>query len=356
MDQSERRERAAQEAAEWVLRLADQNMTRARRTEYIHWLRESPLHVAEMLRVAHVHTALAHFPHWKDIAPLDVSFPPVTTVELPRSMNRPDNNVAESPRLSVSRRGARVWVTAVTASVVTLGLALAYLTHFGPQTIDTGAGERREVTLADGSVVRISPNATLRVRFTGHERRVLLSRGDALFRVAKDSTKPFLVATDRASVRAVGTEFGIEHQGDSVVVTVEEGRVAVTQEAAAAAPAQTSSPRQIEVSLGADQQVVVPQAGPIGLIRRVDSRRELSWADGRLVFEHDSVADVVRRFNRFNRVQMEVRDPKLAARPVSAVFDASDPEAFIVFLESVANVRVTRPSPDVIVLTSEGPT
>ena len=357
MDQSERRERAAQEAAEWVLRLADQNMTRAQRTEYIQWLRESPLHVAEMLRVAHVHTALAHFPHWKDIAPLDVSFPPATTVELPRSMNRPDNSVAESPRhLLVSRRRAGFWVAAVTASVVSMGLALTYLTHFGPQTIDTGAGERREVTLADGSVVRISPNTTLRVRFTGHERRVLLSRGDALFRVAKDSTKPFLVETHRASVRAVGTEFGIEHQGDSVVVTVEEGRVAVTQEATAAEPAQTNSLRQTEVSLGADQQVVVPQAGPIGLIRRVDSRRELSWADGRLVFEHDSVEEVVRRFNRFNRVQMEVRDPKLAARPVSAVFDASDPEAFIVFLESVANVRVTRPSPDVIVLTSEGPT
>ena len=357
MDQSERRERAAQEAAEWVLRLADQNMTRAERAEYIQWLRESPLHVAEMLRVAHVHSALAHFPLWKNIAPLDVSFPSATTVELPRSMNRPGNSVAESPRkLSVSRRSAGFWLAAATASVVTMALALTYLTHFGPQTIDTGAGERREVTLADGSVVRISPNATLRVRFTGHERRVQLSRGDALFRVSKDPIKPFLVETDRASVRAVGTEFGIEHQGDSVIVTVEEGRVAVTQEATAAAPALTSALRQTEVSLGADQQIVVPQAGPMGVIRRVDSHRELSWADGRLVFEHDSVEEVVRRFNRFNRIQIEVRDPKLAARPVSAVFDASDPEAFIVFLESVANVRVTRPSPDVIVITSEGPT
>ena len=94
----------------------------------------------------------------------------------------------------------------------------------------------------------------------------------------------------------------------------------------------------------------------MGSIRKVDSRRELSWADGRLVFEQDPVAEVVQRFNRFNRVQIQIRDPKLAARPVSAVFDASDPEAFIAFLESVANVRVTRSSSDVIVITSEGPT
>jgi transmembrane sensor len=349
MDQSERRERAAQEAAEWMLRLQDQNITRAQRAEYVRWLRESPLHVAEMLRITHVHSALAHFPHWNEIAPLDVSFPPVSTLELPRATNRRGAN------MSKPRRGAWFRPAGVTAVFVVVSLVLTYIVHLGPQTIRTGAGERREVTLVDGSVVRISPKTTLRVRFTEQERWVRLSRGDAVFRVAKDRVKPFLVETDHARVRAVGTEFGVEYQGNAVIVTVEEGRVAVTQPATGLAPLARALP-QIEVSLGADQQVVVPQAGPMGSIRKVDSRRELSWADGRLVFEQDPVAEVVQRFNRFNRVQIQIRDPKLAARPVSAVFDASDPEAFVAFLESVANVRVTRSSSDMIVITSEGPT
>ena len=349
MDQSERRERAAQEAAEWMLRLQDQNITRAQRSEYVRWLRESPLHVAEMLRITHVHSALTNFPHWNEIAPLDVSFPPVSTLELPRATNRRDTN------MSKPRRNAWFWPAGVTAVFVVVSLVLTYFVHLGPQTIRTGAGERREVTLVDGSVVRLSPETTLRVGFTEQERWVQLSRGDAVFRVAKNPVKPFLVETDHARVRAVGTEFGVEYQGNTVIVTVEEGRVAVTQPATGLAPLARALP-QIEVSLGADQQVVVPQAGPMGSIRKVDSRRELSWADGRLVFEQEPVSEVVKRFNRFNRVQIQIRDPKLAARPVSAVFDASDPEAFIAFLESVANVRVTRTSADMIVITSEGPT
>lgn len=349
MDQNERRERAGKEAAEWVLRLQDQSMTRAQRAEYVQWLRESAIHVAEMLRVSHVHGALTQFPHWNEIEPVDVSFPKASALDLPGAM---ETLGAEGPH---SRRPAWFWVAGMAAVLVAVSVVLTYIAYFGPQTIRTGGSERREVTLADGSLVRVSPKTTLRVRFTEHERSVLLLGGNAVFRVAKDRTKPFLVETDHARVRAVGTEFGVEHQADGVVVTVEEGRVAVTQPATGVAPSLGALP-QVEVSLGADQQVVVPQAGPMGLIRKVDSRRELSWADGRLVFEQDSVSEVVQRFNRFNRIQIQVDDPMLAARPVSAVFDASDPEAFIVFLESVANVRVTRPSPDVIVVTGEGPT
>jgi len=147
----------------------------------------------------------------------------------------------------------------------------------------------------------------------------------------------------------------VEHHADSIVVTVEEGRVAVIQTPSTSTPSRKPLMPLTEISLGPDQQVVVPHAGPMGDVRRVDSHRELSWADGRLIFDHESVAEVVRRFNRLNRIQMQVLDPQLAVRPVSAVFDAADPEAFITFLESVANVRVIRPSPDMIVINVEGP-
>jgi transmembrane sensor len=232
---------------------------------------------------------------------------------------------------------------ALAAGIAILGIALGYFGDFRQRTIDTAAAERRTVTLVDGSVVRVSPETSLRVRFTSNERHVTLSRGDALFRVAKDPAKPFIVESNRTRVRAIGTEFGVEHRYDSVIVTVEEGRVAVAQAATQSA---------VEVSLEADQQIIVPKAGSMGQVRKVDSHRELAWADGHLVFDHDSVAEVVQQFNRFNRVQIKVLDPQLAMRPVNAVFNVSDPEAFVAFLESVANIRVTHPSQNMIVIAS----
>jgi transmembrane sensor len=350
MDQRERRHRAAVEAAaEWVLRLQDQNMTRSERLEYVRWLRESPLHVAEMLRASHVHGELADFPYWSEIAPLDVASAGASVIELSNSRGLP-----ASPAGSARKPWPWGRISALAAGIALLGIALVYFVHFRPTTVATRTGERLAVTLADGSVVRVGPETTLSVRFTKHERHLTLSRGDALFRVAKDPAKPFLVETNRTRVRALGTAFGVEHHGDSVIVTVEEGRVAVAQAPSQPSPSVSGAPAITEISLGPDQQVIVPAAGSMEHARKVDSHRQLAWADGRLVFDHDLVAEVVRQFNRFNRVQLKVLDPQLAARPVSAVFNVSDPEAFVTFLESVANIRVTRPSRNMIVIASSG--
>jgi transmembrane sensor len=347
MDHRDRRHRVALEAAEWMLRLQDPKVTRSERAECVQWLQESPLHVAEMLRVSHVHGELADFPYWNEIAPLDVASAGATVLEL---------SGIHSPPIRKSRpvRGFRIglYVSALAAGIAILTVALLSLGDFRDRTIDTGVGERLTVTLGDGSLVRASPETTLRVHFTKNERRVTLSRGEALFRVTKNPAKPFLVETNRTRVRAVGTAFGIEHRDDSVIVTVEEGRVAVTQAPTEPSRSVARTPAVAEISLDADQQIIVPPGGPMGPVHKVDSRRQLAWADGHLVFDHDSVAAAVQQFNRFNRIQIKVLDPKVAARPVSAVFNVSDPQAFVTFLESVANVRVTNPSPNIIVIES----
>lgn len=345
MDYRDRRHRAALEAAEWVMRLHDPKVTRSERAEFVQWLRESPLHVAEMLRVSPIHGELAAFPYWSEIAPLDSSSAGASVVEL---------SGARAPPIKDSRSAVsvRFWLGALAAGIAILGIALAYFGDFGYRTIDNGVGQRLTVTLADGSVVRVGPETTLRVHFNKNERRVMLSRGEALFRVSKDPTKPFLVETHRARVRAVGTAFGVEQRHDSVIVTVEEGRVAVTQAPTEPSRSIAPAPAIAEIALDVDQQMIVPPDGSTAQVRKVDSHRELAWADGHLVFDHDSVAAVVQQFNRFNRVQIKVLDPQLAARPVSAVFSVSDPEAFVTFLDAVANIRVTHPSQDMIVISS----
>jgi ferric-dicitrate binding protein FerR (iron transport regulator) len=84
----------------------------------------------------------------------------------------------------------------------------------------------------------------------------------------------------------------------------------------------------------------------------IRNRHRVDPTDERLVFEGTPVQEIVRQFNRRNRVQLQVIDPNLATRQVSAVFDASDSEAFVTFLESVADICVMHPSRNVIVIRS----
>jgi transmembrane sensor len=377
MSANSRRARAAAEAAEWWVRIEAGELSRADREQFVDWLRESAVHVAEMLRMAEVHGALERFHDWVRI-PTDEAAPANAANVVALGDARPATNVvafeaaraaADAEQISRAQHDGgsphttrRRWIAgvALAATVAVLGVFLALF--FSAQVIETGRAERRSVTLADGSVLQIDPESRLRIRLQKHERDVSLERGRALFRVAKDSTRPFIVRAEETQVRAVGTQFGVEQSREGIVVTVAEGKVAVLPRDVAAEPgdmgggpppagrsgsAQPSS--AAEVLLTAGQQVIVPRRGPAEAVRAVDTDRELAWVAGRLVFDNESVADVIEEFNRYNVVQLHVASPQLAQRSVSGVFDASEPESFIGFMKSVAPVNVRRAGQDITI-------
>jgi transmembrane sensor len=368
MDVNKRRERASAEAAEWWLRFEAGEMSREHREAFVDWLRESAVHVAELLRIAEVHGALEQFRDWADVSTEGWDAPESV---VPFSQARAAPASAIEPRRFTARNR---WLTGAAAAAVA-AFALWFAIVPRAEVIETGRGERRGVTIADGSVIQIDPESRLSIRLEVDSRHVHLERGRALFRVAKDAKRPFFVDADSTVVRAVGTQFGVEQSREGVVVTVAEGKVSVLPQAIAtsrgvppgldasedraaegsAQSPENTGPRALgqagreEVFLIAGQQVTVPKRGPTYPVRHVDSERELAWATGRLVFENQSVAGVIEEFNRYNVVQLHVADAQLAGRAISGVFDASEPESFIGFIKSVVPVRVDRAGPDITI-------
>jgi transmembrane sensor len=349
MDATERRNRAGGEAADWFARLQAGDMERAEREQFVEWLRESHVHVAEMLRVAQIHGALERFQRW-----VHISSGPKTdadnVVQLPPPQ---DSHLTQWPPSGHTRRmGTRLTLFAVAATVLLTIASIVLLPTIRGQVIETERGERREVVLADGSLVQVDPETRLRVKYSDSVRRVFLERGRALFHVSKNPFRPFMVQADDTTVRAVGTVFGVEQLLKGVVVTVAEGKVAVFE----ASPAMSSSGKVVqgpiltstqthaagEVLLSANQQVMVQNSGSAEPVRQIDSQRALAWAQGRLIFQNDQLGQAIAEFNRYNHVQLTVADPELAAKPVSGVFNAAEPEAFIAFLQSVTNVEIVR--------------
>lgn len=380
MDPSERQRRVSAEAAEWWLELTVNEMPRALRVQYANWLCESPLHGAEMLRIAQVHDALEQFERWPDVdaAGLDagdalVDFPQRTGAAAGSRSAQPGKRLAIPPggRTESSAR-RRFWIGAAAASLFALATGAGILLDaLRGQVIATERGERREMALSDGSVLKVDAETRIRIRFRERERRVFLEQGRALFRVAKAPNWPFLVYVDGTVVRAVGTEFGVERQERGVVVTVADGQVAVGAARSAAADPTGSGPHvdqavrsaaddgaglpgnrsaASEIFLTANQQLTVHGSGTDLIPRAVDSSRALAWAEGRLVFENDTIAAVISQFNRYNHVQLRVIDPVLAGRQISGVFDAADSESFVAFLQGVAAVRVIRDEPQVVTI------
>lgn len=200
----------------------------------------------------------------------------------------------------------------------------------------TAVGERSTFRLADNSVVTLSTDSAVRVNHWAEERRLTLLRGQAFFQVAKDPSRPFVVAAGDKRVTAVGTAFDVRMEPGKLSVTLVEGRVRI----AADAPANGhGGERRVEMSAGSRFVAADPADW---LISAVDTAKEAAWLKGRLVFDGEPLSAVVAEMNRFSERKLMLADPGLGATPVSGVFKTGQIDAFVAALKTYGLADVGR--------------
>jgi transmembrane sensor len=344
----ERRAKAAGQAAQWLVAIQSEELSSQERADFIDWLRESPLHVSEMLHACRLHRDLRAFHKWDEIAAAGDQ-DSGRVVDLLTRQQPGDSQIPESvERAGNARRTVGIAVAAAAAAGAVYAVIAAV--SFGQTTLRTQLAERREVTLSDGSVVDLAPSSEVRVRYRAHSRSVILDRGQALFHVARNPGRPFTVEASGTQVRAVGTVFDVERTEQSVSVTVVEGRVTVTEQPDPRDSGGASPEQSTDVSLGADEQIVISATGGLNTVHKVRGEVAIAWTAGQLIFDNESVAEIARRFNLYNRTQIVLLDQNLAARRISGQFRATDPESFVAFVQSAGGVYVERPSTEQIIL------
>jgi transmembrane sensor len=314
-------------AAEWFLRLHAHDLNVAERFAYLQWLKASPVHIGETLQMCVLYSVL--YPMKKQLF-----FTNEDEISNVIELAMREDAVAPPTRTRSSWRIRTLTVAVAIGLMLVVG---AFATRgWLESTIETQASEWRSLTLNDGSFVSVGPRTELRDRFGQQQRLLSLSRGEAVFQVAKDPERPFIVEAGLAVVRATGTRFAVSRREGDVTVTVEEGTVLVSDGAG----------RSGAVTLTAAKQLKVSGAWPPA-VQQVDAARELAWSNRRLVFEDDTVAAAAEEFNRRNRVQIVV-DPAFAAEQVRGVFQADDPASFAEVIAARKNGVALRASRDVI--------
>lgn len=225
----------------------------------------------------------------------------------------------------IDRRAAMIGGGALAASIVA-GVTLPRFLHRG-ERLATVTGEIRRIPLGDGSTVTLDTNSMVETAFTDGRRDIRLLSGVAFFDVAHDPSRPFVVEARDLSVRAVGTAFSVRNIATlPVAVVVSEGKVAVSRLADGSATA--------PLHLVANMQAEIPSAAALGTgdfarsLTPDDLTRDLSWRDGMLAFEGDTLAKAARRFSRYGGPAIVIDDASLARQPISGLFAASDPRGF----------------------------
>jgi transmembrane sensor len=225
---------------------------------------------------------------------------------------------------------AAAGLAALTAGVGTLRVLMSPARRYS-----TELGELLRVPLADGSVASINTQSIVDVAMEPTVRQVELARGEAWFQVARDATRPFVVAAGRVRIRAVGTAFSVRRREQGADVLVTEGTVETWVVGAEGRKSQ----------LTAGSRAFMADHGPPILAQGTDDiKRTLAWRDGQIALEGETLADAAAEFNRYNSRKIVIADAELGRQRLVGQFRTSDPEAFARAVKTVLGATVAEDS------------
>jgi ferric-dicitrate binding protein FerR (iron transport regulator) len=174
--------------------------------------------------------------------------------------------------------------------------------HSRPNQLIVPFGKQAKVVLADGTEVWLNAGSRLVYpsKFDTKKRKVQL-QGEAFFKVSKDKTRPFLVETNRSSVKVLGTSFNLKAYPDETTeeTVLVEGSVSINI-------GKTLFGK--DILLKPDQRMIAGYPDRSYSVSEVEVQNYTSWTEGSLAFKEEPLSRVLSRIARFYNVRIRCED------------------------------------------------
>jgi len=341
------RKKISREAEEWFVKLQSGPVTKPDLESLNVWLKQDPAHKKEIDRWCTI---------WEGAAALK------NEPEIQEILAQSQTPAADSPETVQKQRRHKTRMPAlkfaIAASVVLIvgGIWLKQFGAIAEKTYRTATGIQKSIYLADGSTIELDTESVVTTKFSNELRTVKLSQGRALFTVAHDPERAFVVSSGKIKIRALGTVFNVyKKKTGTVSIAVTEGRIKVSRVNGAhpgeTAPGIATTEKQngtlnketgpnadtqnllTERILVSGQKLVVDEQDAVYNIQPIDKDRVNAWRDGRLYFRARPLIEVIDETNRYMETKMEIADPDLENLKVSLNFFVSHRNDFLSTLE-----------------------
>ena len=255
------------------------------------------------------------------------------------------------PRLRSQRRTGLLWLSSLTLVLLVL---VGWWQWPRPATgadslarFTTADGQRRTVTLPDGSVVTLNANSTLTT--TGHwtatsPREVWLT-GEAYFQVTHRAPKPvtdiqaapanvkFVVHAGELAISVVGTQFDVNSRAGATKVVLRSGKVIVDRKAGLTRENLAMQPGDL---------VETSTARTALTRRRVQPDLYSAWTQDQLRFRATPVREIVQLLRSSYNLRVEVSDPTILNQEITGDVPASSLDVLLPALAKALDIQVTR--------------
>lgn len=337
-----------QQAAAWLVKIDGGELDNADNTAFNDWLNADEQHKTCFFSLAN---------HWDSLAIVEL-LADYYPLQAKKASGSAAHSAPDTPAMSDDGGG---WLAALFSTKALAGYALATcalllaitlgLNTRELETYQTLPGERMSFTLSDGSNITLNTNTRVAVNYSAEGRQIKLLQGEALFDVAKDKTRPFVVEAGGGLVWAVGTVFNVRFTGPEVAVMVSEGTVKVFADTPASAAefdtriSSAASSKETLLSAGSSvtYQQLVSAVQPL-------AERQLAWLEGSLIFEGETLEQAVAEIARYSEHQIVIADDSLKSLRIGGHYNTNDIDALLFALSKSFNIKVNKQNNQQIVL------
>jgi transmembrane sensor len=300
-----------EQAARWLVRSSDASFSRADKRRRDAWLGEAPAHRAAYEEIQNI---------WRRAGA--VAYPQAvgTGIGDRRETRRRRPNRFRPETMRCFGFSGKNLGGAVAAMVLLFFIGSFFIKAPSPPTpattYATAIGEQRQVTLGDGSVIRINVDTAISVRLTDEKRQVDMTDGEVFFEVAPNLYRPFEVETPAGRIRVLGTAFNVKSRDGRLSVDVGHGRVQVWSNSGSG-----GSYRGQDLILTAGQGVDISPSGALGQLRASRIEQATAWLDRRVYFRNAPVRRVLDELERYHQVNIGLGDDGIGEKGITGAFD-----------------------------------
>lgn len=170
------------------------------------------------------------------------------------------------------------WIAVAASICLLIGSGIWFSKSYNPiVTFSSGDTSSQSITLADGSRVTLNKNSSLEYQKRMKTQRNVKLTGEAFFEVARNEAVPFIIETNNARVKVLGTSFNVKTNERGTTVHVKTGKV----------------------ELSKDNKKIILTAGEQGLLssgkiekQAINNENYLAWKTKKLVFDKKSIIEV----------------------------------------------------------------
>jgi transmembrane sensor len=235
----------------------------------------------------------------------------------------------EIKREAIFRRNRYFAIAASILLVLCLGVYERYLAFFVPHSYATEK-QTQQVLLPDDSTVLLDVKTKAVMRYANTKREITLEEGKALFDVAKNPDKPFIVHAGTLNIKVLGTHFEVKNYNNRVEVSVIEGIVSVE-----------TAEKESLATLTQGKKLSFDTQNNHMSLKNVPIANIASWREGILMFHDETLQSALDEFKHYQDLNISVQK-EVQNFSISGSFATDEVDKFLRALTKIYALKVDK--------------